>query len=466
MGGIIGSVLAAAGDAGVQSMNQNIAQENALDLQKGASDLQMRNSLTLLAAQKQAAIDSANQMREAQASRISAALPGVVQGQIAAKYAPSDTAVAAANAGQTDAPLTSDQQEVIDQSKANDTTAFAGDPQAYVQAAIKTGDIDPHTVATLVQQDIALKRQVAAQQEQFAHADKSQAQAQAFQAQQQANSQKFQVGENNKNRDLRDTDTPFVKELKTLYPNGGPDYDEALRQRINKESGINAAGGGGRSVVYNGRIVASGNEVAAALKNITALPVTSNAGILGFGKPESTGIFNASVAALKNDLNPDQIKDYNTMWTGVSRNLGTLETSGLATTGSLISSIDKLAFVPGDNGYNALRKLAEVRQITEAALEPKLSDPAVPPDMKKYVQGIIDKVESAVPYTHADLTKFKKSQEQNPDLTFSEFAEKTLGAKLPQSPIKPNPQVGIPDPYSAPSVPGILNYDPQTGTFH
>jgi hypothetical protein len=220
-------------------------------------------------------------------------------------------------------------------------------------------------------------------------------------------------------------DSQFIKELKSLYPEGSPEYSEALRQRINKETGING-GAGGRSVVYNGRIVASGNEVAAALKNITDLPVQSNAGLFGSGKPSSDGLLSAGVAGLKNSLNDDQIKTYNTMWTGVSRNLGTLETSGLATTGNLVASIDKLQFVPGDNGYNALRKLAEVRQITEAALEPKLEDPAVPTQQKQFISGIIDKVRQAVPYTHADLTKFKNEQTKNPELTFSDFANKTV----------------------------------------
>jgi hypothetical protein len=228
-----------------------------------------------------------------------------------------------------------------------------------------------------------------------------------------------------------DDETQFIKELKKLYPAGSPEYQEALRQRINKEAGINAGGGGGRSVVYNGRIIASGNEVAQALRNITDLPVESNAGFMGMGQPKSAGLLSAGMTGLKNKLNDDQVKTYNTMWTGVSRNLGTLETSGLATTGDLIKSIDKLQFVPGDNGYNALRKLAEVRQITEAALDPKLADPAVPPDQKKYIQGVIDAVHQAVPYTHSDLTRFANQQKANPELTFQQFAAETVNKGKP-----------------------------------
>ncbi|QRX83258.1 lytic transglycosylase domain-containing protein [Glaciimonas sp. PAMC28666] len=226
------------------------------------------------------------------------------------------------------------------------------------------------------------------------------------------------------------TDTQFTKELKQLYPEGSADYNEALRQRINKETGI-AGPAGGRSTVYNGRIIASGNEIASALSNITALPVETNTGFLGSGKPTSNGLLSSGLAGLKNELNSDQVKTYNTMWTGVARNLGTLETSGLATTTGLVSSIDKLSFVPGDNGYNALRKLAEVRQITEAALDPKLEDPSVPPQQKQFIQGVLDKVKAAVPYTHADLTNFKNAQDANPSMTFTDFAKQTLGTQSP-----------------------------------
>jgi len=232
----------------------------------------------------------------------------------------------------------------------------------------------------------------------------------------------------------KDHDTQFIKELKTLYPDGGPDYDEALRQRINKETGVNAAaGGGGRSVVYNGRIIASGNEIAAALHNITDLPVGTNAGFLGSGQPNGHGILDATAAALKNELNSDQVKTYNTMWTGISRNLGTLETSGLATTGSLIASIDKLSIVPGDNGYNVQRKLAEVRQIVDAALEPKLADPTVPPTQKQFIQSVMDKVADAVPYTHQDLTAYRKAVDRNPTLTLADYAKNTVQATQPSA---------------------------------
>jgi len=253
--------------------------------------------------------------------------------------------------------------------------------------------------------------------------------------------------------------TPTMKEAAAQYGIGTPAYKEFMDNYLASKTGTNGQGGG-RAAVMNGRIVTSGNEVAKAMTNIANLPVSANTGF--FGAPGQTStLFQAGSAALKNQFTPDQVKDYNTMWTGVARSLGTLETSGLSVTQHLTDSIDKLAFVPTDNGYNALRKMAEVRQITEAALEPKLLDPSLTPDQKGYIKGIIDSMEKAVPFTHADLTKFKYQSDNNPAMTFTDFAQKNgLSGATPQAPTS----FGKPQPNQ--STNQTLTYDPATGSFH
>lgn len=198
--GIISSALAAAGDAGVQSMNQNIQQMNQQDLDKQRADMETQKQLTIIAAQKQATIDAANQQRKEQADRIAAAQGGVVQDQLAQQYAPSDAAVADADAGKTAAPLTDDQRAAINQSKAADLASLAHDPQSYIVAAMRTGDLDPHSVAQLVQQENAYRRAEQSQNAQFEHADASQAAQFAHMDASQRASQAFQASENNKNR--------------------------------------------------------------------------------------------------------------------------------------------------------------------------------------------------------------------------------------------------------------------------
>lgn len=180
--GILLSALAAAGDAGVQSENQNIQQLNQQALQQSASDLasqrdeqssalQQQKELTILAAQKQAAIDSANQQRQDMADRISAAQQPIIQSQLANQFAPSDSAVAAAANGQTDAPLTQDQLGTISQAKTSAAQQISADPHTYIAAASQTGDITPGTIAQLAIQEDANKRIEAQNQSNQDHAD-------------------------------------------------------------------------------------------------------------------------------------------------------------------------------------------------------------------------------------------------------------------------------------------------------
>ena len=210
--GIIMSALAAAGDAGAHSMDQNIKQSMLLEQDDRRSALETQKAKALIDYQKQAQLEMDNQKRQGIADRVGAAKGGIIQGQMADKYAASDAAVAAADAGQTGAPLTPEQKAAINQSKGIDTEALAKDPHTYIKAAMASGDIDPKEVASLVQQEDALRRQEAAQAAQFAHSDKSQAaqfqQSEAAQARAQAHSdalqrqsQSFQAGENQKTRD-------------------------------------------------------------------------------------------------------------------------------------------------------------------------------------------------------------------------------------------------------------------------
>lgn len=211
--GIIMSALAAAGDAGAHSMDQRIKQGNQIDLDERRSALETQKAKALIDYQKQASLEMDNTKRQGIADRIGAAKGGIISGALADKYAGSDAAVAAADAGQTGSQLTTEQQAAIAQSKSIDTEQIAKDPHTYIKAAMASGDIDPKEVAALVQQEDALRRGEVAQAAQFAHSDKSQKEqflhADASQRAQQSHadaaqrqSQSFQASEGEKGRAL------------------------------------------------------------------------------------------------------------------------------------------------------------------------------------------------------------------------------------------------------------------------
>lgn len=167
MGGFL-AALAAAGDAGVQSMNQNIVQQNTLDLNRDQSDLALEKAKAIATFTNDLQVNTANTQRQQMTERIGTAKNAIISGAIAQKYGQSDAAVADANAGNTDAPLTADQKAAITQSKGADAAALDNDPDTYTQAAMKTGDLDPKTIASVNQRDQAAQMRLQAAQDRMA----------------------------------------------------------------------------------------------------------------------------------------------------------------------------------------------------------------------------------------------------------------------------------------------------------
>lgn len=213
--GIISSALAAAGDAGVQSMDQRLKIMGQQQLDESRSDLETQKQKALIDYQRDSQLQAENLRRQGVQERVGTAQAGVVDKAMADKYAQSDAAAAAAAAGQTSAPLTPDQQAAIDQSKTIDKQALAADPHTYIKAAMASGDIDPKEVAALVQQADAFKNQQAIQESGFVHSDKSQAAQFAHADTSQRAAQGFQASESSKTREMEE------KRMKAMYGDPG-----------------------------------------------------------------------------------------------------------------------------------------------------------------------------------------------------------------------------------------------------
>lgn len=191
-------------------------------------------------------------------------------------------------------------------------------------------------------------------------------------------------------------------------------------------------GMGSRGELMFKRVTAAGNSAAESLKNIADLPISSSTGWLGGYQPPTT-LFGATKAILAQKVQPQDVQDYKTMMVGVSRNLATLETSGLSPGGSLTHSLDALTIGEGDTQMTKLRKLAEARQIIETNLSVQLSDPKIPAPQKEMVRGIISKTQNAIPFTNGDITSLEKSKK--PGATIMDFAKSEgLGASPATAP--------------------------------
>ena len=206
------------------------------------------------------------------------------------------------------------------------------------------------------------------------------------------------------------------------------------------DNAISKSGGmGNRAEVYFNRVVNAGNEAAAALKNVAELPLSSSTGIMGVlgNAPPANGLIGATKRYLANNMTSQEVQDYNVMVAGIQRSLGAIETAGLAVPGSLTHSMDAVIMKDGQSNMTKMRQLAEIRQIVEKGLEPNLVNPKIPQQQKQLVQGIIDQVKEAVPYTHHDITMLQQAQNKNPDMTMEDYAKQQGLIKPSQNNITP-----------------------------
>lgn len=230
--GILLSAMAGAGDSAADSMDQRIKLLHQNELDANRAELEKQKQLAIIQATKQANIDAANQMREAQAARVNAAKEGVVTTQMQGVYGDHDAALTGTTNSGT--PLTPEQMAVlkqtaasVDQGRAATRAQLASDPHAYIAAAMQTGDIDPKTVAELAQRADELRRAEVSQQAGFTHAEKMEAQREAHAESLERQRQKFETDQTDKRlkamygtgADISDSEKEIW--MKTFIMNGG-----------------------------------------------------------------------------------------------------------------------------------------------------------------------------------------------------------------------------------------------------
>ena len=216
-----------------------------------------------------------------------------------------------------------------------------------------------------------------------------------------------------------------------LRPMQGGPYDPKSPNYRPPKGAQSQAPLGSREEAYLHRTLNSANQALQGAKNIMDLPITTKT--LGI-ESEGPGLMNASKRWLTTKLTDQDIQDYDTMRAGIDRSLATLEASGLAPPGSLTGSMGKSTTINvGDTQLTKLRKMAELRQIAVASLEPNLADPRVPKEQKDYIKQLVDGFKTSIPFTQEDITKLEKAQRSNPQATLADVAkQKGLGTNVPE----------------------------------
>ncbi|HLA60903.1 MAG TPA: hypothetical protein VK626_01535 [Nitrospiraceae bacterium] len=236
------------------------------------------------------------------------------------------------------------------------------------------------------------------------------------------------LNEDHKKGLISDADYAQRRTMMTTRPSETPSGYErdpttpgAIRPISGGPHDPNAVSGGmdSRSSVMFNRVAASAQAATKAIQNIMELPISTSTGWFG-GAQAGTSLLGSVKAVLGQKVTSQEAQDFKTMVAGVSRNLSTIETAGLAPNGAITHSMDAVLLGEGDTQMTKLRKMAEMRQIVEENLKPQLANPKLAPQQKDLIRNIIGGVQQAVPFTHHDITLLQGSK--NPQATIQDFA--------------------------------------------
>lgn len=158
------------------------------------------------------------------------------------------------------------------------------------------------------------------------------------------------------------------------------------------------------------RIVSAADLGSAALQNIVELPIGSNTGIFGVGASPGHSVLQSTTDTLRNKLSSQEVQNYNTAITGLTRNLAMIESAGLMPQGSLTESMSSIIGREGDTESNTLHKLAEARQIIEKGVQATLNNPRLPPAVADELRGSLANLTNSIPFTQHDVTAMDRAQ--------------------------------------------------------
>jgi len=218
-------------------------------------------------------------------------------------------------------------------------------------------------------------------------------------------------------------ETPFMKEAAETYGKDTPEYRKAIADHLKKETAGTGTSGpmGSREAVYVNRALSSAGLAVRDISNIARGPVSQSSGIFG-GRGQGPSLLDATKEQLANKVTSQEAQTYNVKIAGLQRNLATLESQGLAPSGSLTHQMDAIVFKEGDTNLTKAYKLAEARQIVEGAMDVVTSNDRAPQSAKDLAEKIVGNVKKSVPFTVEDLDNFSNSGK--PNAKIGDFIEK------------------------------------------
>ena len=176
------------------------------------------------------------------------------------------------------------------------------------------------------------------------------------------------------------------------------------------------------------RAVNSLGGVASALESITELPAGTTTGLLP-NLQTKDGMMNYVRNTVGRKVTKREAEEMNTIFTGIGRNLASIEASGVATGLSELSKqMQSGVYINSgvDDPYKVAFKLADIRRIAAENIRPAIESGIMPPQQAKTAKELVERIEKAIPYTTVDVIRAGRPEGTT---TIGQTTEKAVAGK-------------------------------------
>jgi hypothetical protein len=182
------------------------------------------------------------------------------------------------------------------------------------------------------------------------------------------------------------------------------------------------------------------NEAALAAQALVKAPF-ANTGL--FQGRNTSGLLDAPIGVLANTLTSESVQQYNVIMGNMGTNITKVLYGGRVVPVKVQEAFNnRFALKQGDNAFTVLLKMADMRQTFERAIEVKLANPNLSPEIKEIYKKTEKEFIDAVPFTMTDVLSAQAAEKtakgKQAPRTFGDFMSKKMGGgSKPQTGVAP-----------------------------
>lgn len=182
------------------------------------------------------------------------------------------------------------------------------------------------------------------------------------------------------------------------------------------------------------------NEAALAAQALVKAPFANT----GFFQGRNTsGLLDAPIGVLANTLTSESVQQYNVIMGNMGTNITKVLYGGRVVPVKVQEAFNnRFALKQGDNAFTVLLKMADMRQTFERAIEVKLANPNLSPEIKEIYKKTEKEFIDAIPFTMNDVLSAQAAEKtakgKQAPKTFGDFMSKKMGGgSKPQTGVAP-----------------------------